>query len=136
MLNRRRGLCLADVKSKRIACSKMCCILCCIMIYSNYRRMGYEMQFDWDDEKEKYNIEKHGIDFSTAALVFGDIHRIEKYDELHSDSEDRYITIGQINGVTVVVMVVYTMRKTLTRIISARLATKREKEAYYNAENY
>ena len=94
------------------------------------------MQFDWDDEKEKYNIDKHGIDFSTAALVFGDANRMEKYDELHSDSEDRYITIGQINGVTVVVMVVYTMRKTLTRIISARLATKREKEAYYNAENY
>ena len=94
------------------------------------------MQFDWDDEKEKSNIEKHGIDFSTAALVFGDTNRIEKYDELHSDSEDRYITIGQINGVTVIVMVVYTMRETQTRIISARIATKREQEAYYNAENY
>ena len=57
-------------------------------------------------------------------------------DGLHSDSEDRYITIGKINGVTDVVMVVYTMRETLTRIISARLATKREKEAYFNAENY
>jgi len=94
------------------------------------------MQFDWDDKKEIFNIEKHGIDFSTAALVFGDTNRIEKHDELHSDSEDRFITIGQINGVTVVVMVVYTIRETLTRIISARLATKREKEAYYNAENY
>jgi uncharacterized DUF497 family protein len=94
------------------------------------------MQFDWDDEKEKSNIEKHGIDFSTAALVFGDNNRIEKYDELHSMNEDRYITIGSINEVTVVVMVVYTEREALTRIISARLATKREKEAYYNAENY
>jgi len=94
------------------------------------------MQFDWDDEKEKFNIEKHGIDFSTAALVFGDANRIERYDELHSDVEDRFITIGQINGITVVVMVVYTMRETLTRIVSARLATKREKEAYYNAESY
>ena len=98
--------------------------------------MGCEMLFDWDDEKEKSNIEKHGIDFSTAALVFGDPNRLEKYDELHSDIEDRYITIGQINGMTVVVMVVYTMREALTRIISARLATKREREAYYNAENY
>ena len=53
------------------------------MICSNYIRMGYEMQFDWDDEKEKSNIEKHGIDFSTAALVFGDTNRIEKYDDLH-----------------------------------------------------
>ena len=94
------------------------------------------MRFDWDDDKEKFNIEKHSIDFSTAALVFGDINRIEKFDEFHSDNEDRYITIGQINGVSVVVMVVYTMRKTLTRIISARLATKRERDAYYNAKNY
>jgi len=94
------------------------------------------MQFDWDDEKEKNNIEKHGIDFSTAALVFGDTNRIERYDEIHSDSEDRYITIGKINEATVVVMVVYTMKETLTRIISARLATKREEEAYYNAENH
>ena len=94
------------------------------------------MQFDWDDEKEKSNIEKHGIDFSTAALVFGDNNRIERYDELHSDNEDRYITIGQINGVEVVIVVVYTIRETLTRIISARLATKREKEAYHNAESY
>jgi uncharacterized DUF497 family protein len=94
------------------------------------------MQFDWDDDKEKSNIEKHGIDFSTAALVFGDNNRIEKYDEHHSISEDRYITIGQINEVAVVVVVVYTERESLTRIISARLATKREKEAYYNAENY
>lgn len=52
------------------------------------------MLFEWDDAKEKINISKHGIDFSTAALVFNDENRIEKYDELHSDSEDRYITIG------------------------------------------
>ena len=94
------------------------------------------MQFDWDDEKEKSNIEKHGIDFSTAALVFGDNNRIEKYDDLHSANEDRYITIGQISEVTVVVVVVYTEREALTRIISARLATKREVGAYYNAKNY
>ena len=92
------------------------------------------MFFEWDDEKEKSNIEKHGIDFSTAALVFGDTNRIEKYDEKHSDDEDRYITIGQINGVAIVVMVVYTDRDSTIRIISARLATKREKEAYYSNE--
>jgi len=94
------------------------------------------MQFDWDDEKEKSNIEKHGIDFSTAVLVFGDNNRIEKYDELHSIYEDRYITIGRIREVTVVVVVVYTEREALIRIISARLATKREEEAYYNAKNH
>ncbi|MGP1433846.1 MAG: BrnT family toxin [Catonella sp.] len=60
------------------------------------------------------------------------INRIEKYDELHSINEDRYITIGEINGIAVVVMVVYTERENGIRIISARLATKLEKEAYYN----
>lgn len=92
------------------------------------------MLFEWDDEKEKINIIKHGIDFSTAALVFGDHNRIEKYDEKHSIDEDRYITIGQINNIAVVVVVVYTEREPAIRIISARLATNREKEAYYNAE--
>lgn len=94
------------------------------------------MQFEWDDEKEMLNIQKHGLDFSTAALVFGDDNRIEKYDDLHSDTEDRYITIGLIKGIAVVVMVVYTERNKSTRIISARLATKREQEAYYNAQKY
>ena len=74
--------------------------------------------------------------FSTAALVFSDDSRIEKYDDAHSDDEDRYITIGQIQGQMIVVMVVYTEREEAIRIISARRATKREEEAYYNAEDY
>ena len=90
------------------------------------------MTFEWDDRKERINISKPGIDFSTAALVFGDDNRIEKYDDLHSISEDRYITIGEINGIAVIVVVVYTERENSIRIISARLATKIEKEAYYN----
>lgn len=93
------------------------------------------MNFEWNEEKEKINISKHGIDFSTAALVFNDYNRIEKYDNAHSINEDRYITIGTINKIAVIVMVVYTERKDTIRIISARLATKREKEAYYNAED-
>ena len=90
------------------------------------------MIFEWDESKERINISKPGIDFSTAALVFGDDNRIEKYDDLHSISEDRYITIGEINGIAVIVVVVYTERENSIRIISARLATKIEKEAYYN----
>lgn len=89
------------------------------------------MQFEWDDEKEQKNITKHGIDFSTAALVFNDDYRIEKYDEIHSLYEDRYITIGDINGINIIVTVVYTERQDIIRIISARAASKKEKEAYY-----
>lgn len=39
------------------------------------------MQFEWDDEKEQKNVSKHGIDFSTVALVFYDDYRTEKFDE-------------------------------------------------------
>lgn len=86
------------------------------------------MEFQWDPEKEKKNIRKHGLDFETAAMVFRDPLRMVLYDELHSITEDRYITIGTIGKI---IMVVYTERLASTRIISARLATKKEKEMYY-----
>ena len=54
------------------------------------------MTFEWDDNKEQINIKKHGMDFETASRVFDDENRIEIYDDLHSDYEDRYITIGMI----------------------------------------
>lgn len=80
------------------------------------------MNFEWDIQKEQKNIAKHGLDFSTAILVFGDENRLEFYDVEHSDTEDRYITI---------VYVAYTERNRAIRIISARGATRREKEVYY-----
>ncbi len=88
------------------------------------------MWFEWDDEKEQKNIIKHGIDFSTAAQVFFDENRIEFYDEKHSDEEDRYITIGLINGVAYLVMVVYTERDEAIRLISARKADSKERRMY------
>lgn len=90
------------------------------------------MFFEWDDEKEKANIQKHGIDFATAARVFKDIDRLEIYDAAHSEIEDRYITIGIINEVVCVVAVVYTEREEAIRLISARKATRRERSAYYD----
>ncbi|MEG1942856.1 MAG: BrnT family toxin [Angelakisella sp.] len=90
------------------------------------------MQFEWDDEKEKSNIKKHKLDFTTAAYVFNDTDRLEFFDEVHSTDENRYITIGAINGLTVVVvMVVYTERTEKIRLISARKATPEERSLYY-----
>ena len=87
------------------------------------------LQFEWDEEKEKINIAKHGIDFEIASHVFLDPNRLEYYDEKHSSAcEDRYITIGYVSDV---LTVVYTYRSDSIRIISARIATKKEKEAYY-----
>ena len=87
------------------------------------------LQFEWDEEKEKINIAKHGIDFETASHVFLDPNRLEYYDAAHSTAgEDRYITIGYIGEV---LTVVYTDRTEALRIISARVATKKERMKYY-----
>ena len=88
------------------------------------------MIFEWDSEKERINIKKHGLDFSTAARVFKDENRLEIYDELHSDFEERYIRIGLIDNIAYVVVVVYTERGEAIRIISARKATNNERRMY------
>lgn len=92
------------------------------------------MVFEWDENKEKINLAKHGIDFSTAALVFGDVNRIEMFDAVHSEYENRYITIGEIHGVAIVLLVVYTERGEAIRLISARKATKQERRKYYGTK--
>lgn len=68
------------------------------------------------------------MSFQTAALVFSDENRIEMYDSEHSLEEDRYNTIGMVEDV---LFVVYTERKDRLRIISARLANKKERSMYY-----
>ena len=84
--------------------------------------------FQWDDEKAELNWQKHRINFEDAALVFADENRIERFDYEHSADEDRYITIGKVNKI---LFVIYTERGEITRLISARLATKQERRDYY-----
>ena len=84
-----------------------------------------DIVFEWDDEKNEINKRKHGISFEVALYVFADENRLE---EKHSDEEDRYISIGFVNGVLVVV---HTDRENAIRIISARPADKRERRKYY-----
>ena len=85
------------------------------------------MQFEWDEEKAEINLKKHGVSFQDAVAVFDDVYRIEWYDEAHSETEDRYNTIGKVWEV---IFVVYTERRERTRIISARKATPRERRIY------
>jgi len=93
-----------------------------------------DITVEWDEQKSIINERKHSIDFRSAAYVFTDINRIELFDDAHSDNEDRFFTIGMVERV---VAVVYTMRDDRYRIISARLASKREERMYYgNNENY
>lgn len=107
--------------------------------------------FEYDDEKNRINIQKHGLSFETAARVFFDYDRLELYDESHSTEEERYNTIGDLNagGMVIgspngvdaeIVFVVYTERQRtmlngketdVIRIISARLANSFERGLYY-----
>ena len=56
------------------------------------------MFFEYDEEKNKKNIEKHGISFKSAARIFFDYDRIEFYDEENSIEADRYDTIGNLSA--------------------------------------
>lgn len=78
------------------------------------RKNIVETLVEWDDNKNRLNIRKHGISFETAALVFADDERIEYYDQLHSQNEDRYVVLGCVQGI---LYVVYTMRGEAARII-------------------
>lgn len=57
-----------------------------------------DLIFEYDEWKNEYNIEHHGISFRHAARVFFDYDRIELYDEENSSSEDRYDTIGDLSA--------------------------------------
>ena len=97
-----------------------------------YNQVDYiegDLTFKWDENKNRSNITKHGIDFRTAALVFNDPNYIDIYDERHSFiNEERHLIIGTIGKVILVVRIFYGQS---TRIISARLATDAEEEIYY-----
>ena len=87
------------------------------------------MQFEWDEEMAALNLKKHGVRFETAARVFCDENRIELFDSIHSDEEERYNTIGMVDNI---LFVVYTERKNRVRLISARPANRKERRLYYD----
>lgn len=94
-----------------------------------------EYSFVWDTEKEKINFNKHGITFKTAARVFEDELRLELTDPIHSEDEERYITIGLVHKILTVVYCDRENKKTGNvdiRIISARIASKTEQLMYNN----
>ena len=91
------------------------------------------MIFEWDEDKNTANKEKHGISFETAAHVFEDPNYIEMFDFEHSTDEDRYIAIGRVGDI---LFVVFTERRERVRLISARLATKAERGLYYDQAIY
>ena len=90
--------------------------------------------FEWDPNKAKINLSKHKISFESATSVFKDKNSISVFDEIHSDTEERWATIGlDVKSRTLVVIHTYISideKSCNIRIISARKATKVEEKIY------
>jgi uncharacterized protein len=85
--------------------------------------------FRWDAKKARSNVLKHGVTFEEAATVFPDTLSVTVDDPSHSTEESRFVTIGRSKrGRTLVV--VHSELGDAIRIISARLATRRERRDY------
>jgi uncharacterized protein len=74
-------------------------------------------RFEWDDDKDKKNQEKHGVPFVLAQLAFMDPHRVIVEDILHSGAEDRFYCIGQVHDGVLTVR--FTYRGNVIRIFGA-----------------
>ena len=90
--------------------------------------------FDWDPFKARSNQRKHGVSFRLATSVLRDPMALTIYDEGHSGSEDRWVTLGQAeNGQLLVVVHTWDSIESAevkVRIISARRADPRESRDY------
>ncbi len=87
------------------------------------------MQFEWDENKAEKNLAKHGVSFEEAKTVFNDPLFITFSDPEHSIGERRFIILGE-SAQRRLLVVAYTERFSVTRLISARVATRRERRVY------
>jgi uncharacterized DUF497 family protein len=88
-----------------------------------------KLSFEWDEEKAKANLKKHGVGLDEATTVFTDPFSITIHDPEHSADEQRYIDIGSSDK-SRVQLVVYTERGSTIRIVSCRKATPSERKLY------
>lgn len=87
------------------------------------------MEIEWDPQKSVSNKQKHKVSFEEAATVFGDILAITFADPDHSINEQRYVTFG-LSRYNRLLIVSHADRGNRTRIISARLMTRKERKIY------
>ena len=92
-------------------------------------------QFDWDPEKDRQNLRKHRVSFRLAATVFRDPNQLSIFDLAHSETEERWITMGiDSNGILRVVVHAFVQTSEDSceiRLISARKATNSESKQYH-----
>ena len=85
--------------------------------------------FTWDRHKAERNVQKHGVHFSEGCSVLDDPLSTTFPDEDHPADEQRFVTVGMSESFRLMV-VVHTDRGNTVRMISARVATRRERQFY------
>lgn len=88
------------------------------------------MIFEWDENKNRINKNKHGISFEEAQTVFYDEQALLEYDELHSADEDRFRILGCSSKGNILLVVHCIRQESVIRIILSRKATANEKAGY------
>jgi uncharacterized protein len=87
------------------------------------------LRFVWDEQKNRANIQKHGLDFNDVALVFRR-RTLVRYDDRDEYGEDRWIGAGWL--IDIIVVIVFTEPDPQTiRVISMRKASRHEREWFY-----
>lgn len=94
--------------------------------------MTSSLDFEWDGDKARRNVERHRVSFEEAATVFEDPMFITFVDDEHSIDEERYITIG-LSKRGRLLMLAHADRHDRIRLISARRATAKEEQFYAKA---
>ena len=92
------------------------------------------IEFDWDPAKARANERKHGVSFEEAQSVFYDDFARQFYDPGSSEAEDRFLMLGRSNRVRVLLVCHCERSGEVIRIISARKATRNERQ-YYEGPN-
>ena len=87
------------------------------------------MKFEWDESKAAKNLSKHGVSFNDAKTVFNDPLYLNFFDPDHSRNEERYLVIGESNRNRLLI-VSYTKRNDVIRLINARTVTRTERKIY------
>jgi len=95
-----------------------------------------ELVFEWDEQKENANVQKHGVSFEEARSAFSDEHALVFFDPDHSGDEDRFILLGLSAKLrTLVVCHCFREEETVIRMISARKADTEEEREYWGTRS-
>jgi len=93
-------------------------------------------RFEWDERKAIRNLRKHGVSFWEAVTIFSDPCILSRYDDEHSDREDRWVLLGESERSRLLVVIQVILEQTedleVVRIVSARRATKTEAQTYHS----